>query len=196
MSVLDIFTEMSAHIIEGTMFHESLMKAYLFLSLFGYATCHEYHYLSETRGHIRLCKYVSRYLGSLVSPVPNVENDIVPKSWIMSKQTDISPQVRKEALVSSFHEWLNWEENTVALYERLYRETVELNDVTSSEFIKSYILDAKSEVVYARNELISKKAMDFDIVSILEEQKFLEEKFRKRIRKMGDKYDEDEQWSL
>lgn len=192
MSVLDIFTEMSAHIIEGTMLHESLMKAYLFLSLFGYATCHEYHYLSETRGHIRLCKYVSRYLGSLVSPVPNVENDIVPNSWIMSRQTDISPQVRKEALVSSFHEWLNWEENTVALYERLYKETVELGDVTSSEFIKSYILDAKSEVVYARNELISKKAMDFDIVSILEEQKFLEVKFRKRIRKIGDERDEDE----
>lgn len=192
MSVNDIFTEMSAHVIEGTMFHESLMKAYLFLNLEGYAACHEYHYLSESVSYARLCKFVSNHINTVVSPIPKSDNDVIPKSWINAKRSDISPQVRKEAIRSAFHEWLQWEEDTVSLYKRLYKEAVNLGDIVSSEFIKGYILDAEGELVYARNELISKEAMDFDIVSILEEQKFLEVKFRKRIRKIGDERNEDE----
>ena len=192
MSVVDIFTEMSSHVIEGTMFHESLMKAYLFLNLEGYAACQEYHYLSESFSHAKLCKFVSNHINTIVSPIPKSDNDVIPKSWISAKRSDISPQVRKEAIRSAFHKWLQWEEDTVSLYERLYKEAATLGDTVSSEFIKSYILDAESELVYARNELIAKEAMGFDIVSILEEQKFLEVKFRKRIRKIGDERDEDE----
>lgn len=192
MSILDIFTEMSAHMLEGIMFHESFMKAYMFLNLPGYAACHEYHYLSETAGHIRLNKYVSNHLNSLIMPIPDSTKQVIPSSWKGSSRSDISSQVRLEAIKSAFHEWVIWEEDTVRFYERLYREALEISEIPASEFIKSYILDAEEEIAYARNDLISKEAIDFDIVSIFEEQKFLEGKFRKRIRKIGDEINEDE----
>ena len=192
MSIFDIFTEMSAHMLEGIMFHESLMKAYLFLNLPGYAACHEYHYLSETAGHIRLNKYVSDHLNSLIMPIPDSSKQVIPPSWKGSNRSDISSQVRETAIRSAFHEWLTWEEDTVKLYERLYREAVDIDEIPASEFIKQYILDAEDEIVYARNDLLSKEAIGFDIVSIFEEQKSLEGKFRKRIRKIGDEINEDE----
>lgn len=166
------------------MIHESLMKSYLFLNLRGYAACHEYHYLSESKSHVEICKYISDHLNTVLSPVPYTEDRIIPKSWTMSSRFDITPKIRKEALVSAFHEWFKWEADTVSLYNDLYKHALELGDVASSEFIKKYILDAESEMVYARNELLAKEAMDFDIVSILEEQDAVEKHFKKKIRKL------------
>lgn len=192
MSITDVFTKMSARVIEGTMFHESLAKVYLFLNLSGYAACHEYHYLSESASYMKLCRYIANHLNTIVSPIPRTDDAIIPKSWNMVSRSDISPQIRKEAIVSSFHEWLKWEQGTKALYEKLYKDAYELGDIAGCKFIETYILDVDSEIVYVRNELISKQAMDFDIVSIFEEQRELKKFFTKKIRKVGDGIDEDE----
>ena len=76
--------------------------------------------------------------------------------------------------------------------EGLYKEAIDSKFVPLSEFVKGYILDVEGELVFAKNELISKRAMDFDIVSILEEQSELEKTFRKKIKKIGEEIHENE----
>ena len=49
--------------------------------------------------------------------------------------------------------------------------------------MKEYILDVEEELVYAKSERLAKSSMDFDIVSILEEQEQYERSFKKKIRK-------------
>ena len=69
----------------------------------------------------------------------------------------------------------------------MYKELIKLNLIPASEFIKKYIMDAEEEAVYARNELISKEAMDYDVVSIIEEQKDIKKQFKKKIINIGGK---------
>ena len=54
MSIDEIFSKMSEHMVKGMMVHEQLMNSYLYLGLKGYAACHEYHYLEETKGVLPL----------------------------------------------------------------------------------------------------------------------------------------------
>lgn len=168
------------------MVHEQLMNSYLFLSLHGYATCHEYHYLSETRGYIRLCKYVSDHFDVIIQSGRPSDPGVIPESWKSSEKTNANQKIRREAMESALRHWIDWETDTVKLYTTLYNSLLDLAEVPASEFVKEYIMDAEEEIVYAKDELHKKTAIDFDIVSILEEQPAFTKEFKKKIRKIGE----------
>ena len=185
MSIDEIFSKMASHMIEGMMVHEQLMNAYLFLNLSGYAACHEHHYLSETKGYIRLCHYKAEHLNSLIQSTFTSKNtpDIIPSSWFTSSREQVNASTRKQAMETALDTWINWEEETKTLYEGFYTELLNTDHVAEAEFVKGYILDVEDEIVYARNEKILKTAMAFDIVSILEEQNKVMKFFKDKIKK-------------
>ena len=193
MSVADIFKSMASHMIEGMMVHEQLMNSYMFLGLQGYASVHTYHYLSESCGYIRLCKYATNHF-DIIIPSDSTQSipKIVPPSWRESTRMDVVPKIRRESMENAFVEWVKWEEETKELYENLYKEAMDSKLIPLSEFIKGYILDVEGEITYAKHELIVKRAMNFDIISILEEQSDLEKQFRKKIKKIGEEAYENE----
>ena len=193
MTVAELLSQMASHMIEGMMVHEQLMNSYRFLNLPGYSAIHEYHYLSETCGYIRLCAYAVNHF-DIIIPSDGRQNipKIIPPSWRESARMNVTPKVRRESMENGFSEWVKWEEQTKELYEGLYKEAIDSKFVPLSEFIKGYILDVEGELVFAKNELISKRAIDFDIVSILEEQSELEKTFRKKIKKIGEEIHENE----
>lgn len=65
MTVEEIFSKISAHMIEGMMFHEQMCNYYDFLGLHGYKRCHEYHYLCETIEHRKLERFYIRCIRSI-----------------------------------------------------------------------------------------------------------------------------------
>ena len=143
MSIVDVFSQMSSHMIEGMMVHEQIMNSYLFLGLKGYAACHEYHYLSETTGYIKLCKFATDHYDILLPDSGRPNNpSIIPKSWRGSDRSSVTAQVRREAMEAALKEWLKWEKDTVALYSKFYRELLDDNQIPASEVVKNYILDA------------------------------------------------------
>lgn len=181
-TINEVFSSLASRMIQGMMFHEQLMNAYGFLGLPGYSKCHEYHYISETDGYIRLCQYSLENLDSLISPGEVKDPGVIPESWFSSARRDVDPTTRRNAIEAAMEEWVDWERETRQLYEDAYKEFFTYN-VDAAEFIKEYILDVSEEIRYSENELLHKRAMDFDIVSILEEQETYERKFRKKIRK-------------
>ena len=184
MTVVENLSRMASHMISGMMVHEQLMNAYLFIGLKGYAACHEYHYLEETKSYISICKYSIEHFDEIVSaPLnPNDIPTIIPTSWAGFNKFHIDVKTKSQVSESALKEWIEWEEKTKALYESIYDEVVK-EDIPASEFIKGYILDVESEITYAKNELLDKRSRSFDMVSILEEQKEYERSFKKKIRK-------------
>ena len=184
MSVVENFSRMASHMVNGMMVHEQLMNAYLFLGLKGYAECHKYHYLEETKSYISLCEYSVEHFDQIVTARINPEGipEIIPMSWKQNNKYNIVVKTRIQAVEAALEEWISWEEKTKALYESIYHEIIN-EDVSASEFVKSYILDVEEEIVYSKNELLVKRAMEFDMSSILEEQEKYERSFKKKIRK-------------
>lgn len=183
MSVEEIFSAFSSRIVKGMMVHSQLMNSYLFLGLKGYAKCHEYHYIEETKSYIKLCRYSAEHLNRLCGNSEVSDPGIIPKSWYSYSRDDVDPETRKKAIAASFDEWINWEKETKKLYESFYAEFIALNDIATAEFVKEFILDVEKEIVYSENERLEKSSMDFDIVSILEEQFKIEKTFEKKLSK-------------
>lgn len=183
MSINEILSSLSTHMIQGTMVHEQLMNCYLFLGLEGYAACHEYHYLSESKGRIKLCKYAARHFSTVIKSGKVSDPEIIPSSWFDTYRENVNSQARKEAMRAALNEWLKWEEETLALYEECYSELLSNTKPSFSEFLVPYIKDVDEELAFIKEEILHKTAMDFDIVSILEEQDTYKKKFKKLMKK-------------
>ena len=140
MSIDEIFSSLSSHMIKGIMLHEQLMNSYLFLGLYGYAKCHEYHYLSETKGSILLKRFVIDHYGILIKQENFSIPDIIPASWLTIHREDVDRSTRYQAMTAALNTWISWEEETRDLYETAYKELLSKNDVPAAEFIKDYIL--------------------------------------------------------
>ena len=184
MTINEIFSKLSTHMIQGMMVHEQLMNSYRFLSLFGYAKCHEYHYLEETIGHIRLLEFVTNRYDFLVPPGRPEDPEIIPEKWYYKERRQSVPaQEKVEAIKATFNEWIRWESETLSLYKAAYQDLFSANELDAANFINEYITDVSRELIYAKNELIAKESMNYDMPSILEEQKDYEKLFSKKIRK-------------
>lgn len=183
MTVNEIFSELSTHMIQGMMVHEQLMNSYRFLGLSGYSKCHEYHYLEETKGHIRLLKFATNRYDFLVPPGRPKDPELIPEKWLMTRRQHIPIQEKVEAIRASFNEWIRWESETLHLYKDAYQDFFSANELDAANFINEYITDVSRELIYAKNELLAKESMNYDMPSILEEQKDYESYFSKKIRK-------------
>jgi len=170
--------------IDGMMVHKQLMDSYLFLDLNGYAKCHEYHYICESRGYVELSRYKLEHYGSLIQQGPLKIPDIIPGSWFDVTRDSVDSETRHKAIIAALEEWIAWEKGTRELYTNLFDELMTMSEIATAEFLKGYILDVEDEIVYATNERIRKASMGYDIVSIVEEQSYTEKFFDKKIRKL------------
>lgn len=179
-----IFEMLADHMLQGIMTHEQLMNCYLFLGLKGYAKCHEYHYLEETKGLIELTEFYSDTHRGILRNTAVTIPDIIPQSWFDTAIENVDFGLRKKAVIAAFDQWIDWETNTKVLYETAYDSLLSQKDIASAEFLSFYVKDVNEELAYAMNERISKSAMDFDMSVVVDEQDHLIKTFTKKIRKM------------
>ena len=57
MTINEIFSQLSQHMIKGLMMHTQLSDYFNFLGLKGYSQCHKYHYFEENNNYKQLCDY-------------------------------------------------------------------------------------------------------------------------------------------
>ena len=185
MTVDEIFSTIATHMLEGIMIHEQLMETYLFLGLKGYAACHEYHYLAESKERNFFLSNTIEHFGRLVETdiKRSQTRNLIPKSWYESTREMVDFQTRREAIAAGFDKWIDWEEETKELYSKSYKELLSLDEIQSAELIKGMCLDVEEELVYAKNERLAKASMSFDMVSIIEEQSAVEQTFKKKLKK-------------
>ena len=80
MTVEEIFSELSAHMIQGLMVHDQMAAYYSFLTLKGYCRCHAYHYLKESDNYMKLNHYYHKHHDKLIKEKAVTDPKIIPKS--------------------------------------------------------------------------------------------------------------------
>lgn len=185
MELKEIYSKIASHMIKGMMVHEQLANYYDFLGLKGYKRCHEYHFLCETLSYRSVCRYFINHHDMLI-PEERIEDpDIIPESWYNHSRGDVDTSTKKSAVKSGLTKWVEWERETKKLYEQMYKELMELNEVASACKVKHLIMDVDCELKKAERYWLNKEATGYDLVSIIEEQKSKHKKYEKKMRKLG-----------
>ena len=185
MAIEDIYSELAAHMIKGMMFHEQLANYYDFLGLNGAKRCHEYHYLAESCGYRKLCRYFINHHNKLI-PTREVEDpEVIPDSWYRYTRQDVDANTKKNAVKNGLSRWVEWERETKQLYEKAFNDLLELGEVASAMFIKCFIKDVDHELKVAERCEIEKSATGYDMNEIIMEQHSKHEKYKEKIKCVG-----------
>lgn len=183
MTVEEIFTKLSAHMINGMMFHEQMANYYQFMGFNGYMKCHEYRYLCETMEHRKL-NFCYCNLYNKMIPEPKFDNvSVIPANWYRYTRQEVDNSTKRNAVENGVAEWLKWERETVELYKGLYKELSEMGEVTAAGYVCELICNAEKEIQHAEKKQLGLEAAEYSLAFVTGKQDKLE---RKYSEKMGD----------
>lgn len=186
MTVAEVFTEISKHMIKGMMTHEQLANYYDFLGLCGYKRCHEYHYLSESCKYRDLCNYYITTHNMLI-PESEVENPkVIPRSWYSTTRQKVDNTTKRNAIKSGLDAWVTWEYETKSLYETMWKELIEQGEISDAMKVQELLCDVNEELGNAERYALNLKAEDYDLGEIFIAQEEEHEQYKHMLKEIGE----------
>ncbi len=184
MTVEEIFTKISAHMIKGIMFHEQMSNYYDFLNLRGYKRCHEYHYICETVEYRKLQRYYINCYNKLIPDSDIGNTSIIPTNWSRYTRQEVDGSTKRNAVKSGISEWIKWERETRDLYADMYKELEKMNEVSAAAYICKLVCKVEKEIKHAERKGIDLETVDYDMSVIVFAQKKMHDKYLHKLRKM------------
>ena len=181
MTVEEVFTKIAVHMVEGMMIHDQMSQAYDFLGLCGFAKCHAYHHMEETKGYIELVHYYSsRYHKLLtIKDIPKV--DLIPQTWYKYTTSSADTNTKRQSTKDLMTKWVKWEQDTKQLYQQMYKELDNLGEIAAANKIKCYICAVDLELKNAEKSLNKLETIDYNIGTIISWQHSLHKKYKKLL---------------
>lgn len=185
MTYEEVFSNISAHMVKGIMLHAQMSDYFDFLGLKGYKRLHEYHYLEETISFRKLNRYYINNHSKLIEE-KSVENPhIIPESWHRYSREDIDTSTKRGAIKTAFNSWVEWESETLKLYENSYSQLCEMGAYASAMFVKSLMCDVECELKSARRMVLDLKSMDYDMSVIIPEQPIIHDDYKSKTAELN-----------
>ena len=184
MTIDEIFSQLSAHMVEGLMTHSQLSDYFGFLGLEGYQMCHRYHYFEENSNYRKLSMYYLQHYDRLIKEQSVPRPSLIPDSWYQYTRHDVNIPTRKSAIQIGFEKWVNWEKSTKKLYESLYQELVQLGEISAAKELAKYIQDVDYELAKAYQKHLELAAMDYDITQVVAEQEKKKKEYKKKMKEI------------
>lgn len=182
MTVEEIFSQISKHMIEGVMIHAQMADYYNFLGLKGYSKCHEYHFINENCNFRKLSWYYLKHFNKLIPEMPNDNPHVIPTAWYKYLRQDVDANTRKTAIQGGIEKWVNWEYTTKIFYQDMYRELINIHEIAAASELKKYISDVDYELAHAQQKHLEDKSIDYDIFDIMAKQDEIYKKYCKKIK--------------
>ena len=99
---------------------------------------------------------------------------------------DVDANTKRNAVRSGLEKWIAWEKETKELYERMYKELIEIGEVASACKIKRFLKNVDKELKKAQRYQLNKMAVDYDMVTIIGEQEKMHDDYKNKTRFVGD----------
>ena len=110
------------------------------------------------------------------------ENILIPQDWYKYTRQEVDSATKRAGIKNGLETWVKWEQETKEYYQLMFTELMNLGQIDAAMFIKKYITDVSKELEKAQEYHLNKKAIDYNIVHIIEEQDKMYCKYKDKIR--------------
>jgi len=184
MTVNEIFSQISQHMVEGLMFHSQLSDFFNFLGLKGFSECHKYHYFCENKDYKDLSEYFMLHYNKIVAEGAFKNPNVIPKDWLNYTQQQVDAANKPSFIKAGLEHWISWEEQTKQLYEQMYLSLWQVGEIAAALAFMKYVTSVDEELAGARNHLLYYSSMDFDMSQIMSEQEELYKDYKKKLKEL------------
>lgn len=182
MTTGEIFSKIAVHMIEGLMFHQQMANYYEFLGLEGYAQCHGYRYMEESCNFHMINQFYVGYYNKLLPELRANDPAVIPDSWYKYERNDVDTSTKRGAVKTGLEKWVKWETDTLKLYEDMFKELLDMKECAAALRVAELIDDVKKELEDAIIYHLDKKATDYEISNIIEDQKSEKKKYKWKLK--------------
>lgn len=154
MEVSEIFARLKAHMLEGMVFHDEMVRYYGFLNCGRWKSEHEWRYAEETEGYRDLCEYYMTTYNMLIPVEPMNRPDVIPDSWYRYMRQDVDANTRKNGMEIGIRKWVEWERETKNLYQEMWKQLVDIGEIAAAQFISRYIRAVDKELKNAESHAL------------------------------------------
>lgn len=187
MSVKEIFSNLSAHMLKGIMFHNDMADYFNFMGYKGFKRMQEYAFICENLEYRRLNRYAINHLGALIPKTNTSAETHIPSALYTMSRENMDSNAHKNALEIIFDAWCSWEYETKKYYERLYNELFELNEIACCEYLMCLIDKVDKEQKIVDDLRVKLKSVDYNLECVLSMQEHLHKKYKKKMKKWSDR---------
>ena len=170
MTVEEVFSKLISHMLEGSMYHEEMMKAYCFLGLQGYAKQQKHRFDEEIDNYNKLVKYYMTHYYRLVPTEKLTQPELIPNSWYKYSSQAVDVGTKRNAIKELMIKWVEWEKDTKKLYEEMYLELTNLREVAAAIRVEKLIKDVDKELSEAQQQLLYLETIGYDMTLIVDWQ--------------------------
>ena len=181
-SVDDVFAEINARLIAALMMHDQMADYFDFLGLSGYKRLHLYQYFAESKERRDVAHYYINHHGKLIPDRFEGNVQMIPESWRSANRMSVGKSTKQKAVEDGFSVYLGWEQATKDVYQKYATALREQGYVADAIFVDRLVEDVDNELERLERIITDLITSGYDPVYILESQKELHDKYKKKMR--------------
>jgi hypothetical protein len=181
-SVEDVFSEINARQIAAIMMHDQMADYFDFLGLSGYKRLHLYQYFAESKERRGVAHYYINHHGKLIPDRFEGNIQMIPESWRSANRMSVGKSTKQKAVEDGFSVYLGWEQATKDVYQKYATALREQGYVADAIFVDRLVEDVDNELERLERIITDLITSGYDPVYILESQKELHDKYKKKMR--------------
>ena len=148
---MDCFKDAAAHTLKGLMYHREFEDYMRFLGFDNLADMQRKRYLEESNTFACINTEYIKLTGKLLNFDTPAYESVIPKSWYDYDIDDVDNNTRRNYLKSLFVLWINWERETITLYEKIISHCHSTGQEEFNIFFDSCLKDTHKELQKAES---------------------------------------------
>ena len=181
-SVDDVFAEINARQIAALMMHDQMADYFDFLGLSGYKRLHLYQYFAESKERRDVAHYYINHHGKLIPDRFEGNVQMIPESWRSANRMSVGKSTKQKAVEDGFSVYLGREQATKDVYQKYATALREQGYVADAIFVDRLVEDVDNELERLERIITDLITSGYDPVYIVESQKELHDKYKKKMR--------------
>ena len=168
--MIEVFNDIARRMIANVMRHSQLSDLFDFLNLRGEKREQEYHALAEFAELKGLHRYAINHLYRLIDDRQVEKPQLIPTNWYSSAKREVTNDIRRSYLKSSYDEWFKWETETKEFYEQCFKKLADNAKIAEANKVNELVKDVDEELKYLSREMWEYKSVDWSLDFVLMKQ--------------------------
>lgn len=168
--------------------HMDMANMFEFLGLKGFKMMHEYQLVEEGACYRKTAKHYLTHYNKMLE-VEDVDFlDIIPRDWYRYTRFEVTPGVRKRAVIELFDEWKEWEQETKELYSHLATSLINNKHFVAGNYIGDLAKETAEEIKKLEKMYLELKTVEFDSVYVEGTQNKLYNTYKNKLKEVDMAY--------
>lgn len=173
----EVYAAINSRQLTALMFHSEMADLFGFLNLKGFQDMHEYQYLSESACYRALRDFYMTQYGKVLEEDDPEIIEVFPEDWYDYKRSDVTPEIRRQAVQVALEQYLEWEEDTKECYEHCASLLMSWGKNTDYAKINKMIHEVDEEIKRIERMHTDLKSTQFSLDHIMTTQAKLSRKY-------------------